>query len=114
LGLKARRRTQDWEREHPRSGPDPAQHELRSKSDSNSSLGLEEMKFPNCLKASPPVTPAMPSPLSSSFSSSLSSGDSQCAEEDVDYSALEKEVDFHVDPMEECLRIFTESNRVKM
>jgi RNA exonuclease 1 len=85
-----------------------------SESDSNSSLRLDEMKFPSCLKASPPVPPATPSSLSSSSSSSPSSGASQCAEEDVDYSALEKEVDFHVDPMEECLRIFTESTSVKM
>jgi hypothetical protein len=34
-------------------------------------------------------------------------------EEDVDYSALEKEVDFDSDPMEECLRIFNESTSVK-
>ncbi|CAO2633898.1 RNA exonuclease 1 homolog [Lemmus lemmus] len=43
-----------------------------------------------------------------------SSGASQCAEEGVDYSALEKEVDFDADPMEECLRIFNESTSVKV
>ncbi|XP_065774603.1 RNA exonuclease 1 homolog isoform X2 [Muntiacus reevesi] len=32
---------------------------------------------------------------------------------DVDYSALEKEVDFDSDPMEECLRIFNESTAIK-
>ena len=31
----------------------------------------------------------------------------------MDYSALEKEVDFDSDPMEECLRIFNESTAVK-
>lgn len=31
----------------------------------------------------------------------------------MDYSALEKEVDFDSDPMEECLRIFNESTCVK-
>lgn len=31
----------------------------------------------------------------------------------MDYSALEKEVDFDSDPMEECLRIFNESTSVK-
>lgn len=79
-----------------------------SDSDSDSSLGLGETQVPKRLKAVPPTSPAPPSPLSSS-----SSGASQCAEEDVDYSALEKEVDFDADPMEECLRIFNESTSVK-
>lgn len=81
-----------------------------SDSDSDSSLGLGETQVPRRLKAVPPTSPAPPSPLSSSSSSS---GASQCAEEDVDYSALEKEVDFDADPMEECLRIFNESTSVK-
>lgn len=80
-----------------------------SESDSDSSLGLGETKVPKRLKAVPPSSPAPPSPLSSSSPS----GASQGAEEDVDYSALEKEVDFDVDPMEECLRIFNESTSVK-
>lgn len=82
-----------------------------SESDSDSSLGLGETQVPKRLKAEPPASPAPPSPSSSSSSSS--SGASQCAEEDVDYSALEKEVDFDADPMEECLRIFNESTSVK-
>ncbi|KAL6032204.1 hypothetical protein STEG23_020876 [Scotinomys teguina] len=80
-----------------------------SESDSDSSLGLAETQVPKRLKAEPPASPAPPSPLSSSSSS----GASQCAEEDVDYSVLEKEVDFDADPMEECLRIFNESTSVK-
>ncbi|XP_055463710.1 RNA exonuclease 1 homolog [Psammomys obesus] len=80
-----------------------------SESDSDSSLGLGETQVPKRLKAAPPASPTPPSPLSSSSSS----GASQCAEEDVDYSALEKEVDFDADPMEECLRIFNESTSVK-
>lgn len=79
-----------------------------SDSDSDSSLGLGETQVPKRLKAVPPTSPAPPSPLSSS-----SSGASQCAGEGVDYSALEKEVDFDADPMEECLRIFNESTSVK-
>ncbi|XP_075831581.1 RNA exonuclease 1 homolog isoform X2 [Microtus pennsylvanicus] len=81
-----------------------------SDSDSDSSLGLGETQVPKRLKAVPPTSPVPPFPLSSSSSSS---GASQCAEEDVDYSALEKEVDFDADPMEECLRIFNESTSVK-
>ncbi|XP_021504541.1 RNA exonuclease 1 homolog [Meriones unguiculatus] len=80
-----------------------------SESDSDSSLGLGETQVSKRLKAAPPASPTPPSPLSSSSSS----GASQCAEEDVDYSALEKEVDFDADPMEECLRIFNESTSVK-
>ncbi|KAG3280806.1 hypothetical protein H1C71_007761 [Ictidomys tridecemlineatus] len=79
-----------------------------SDSDSDSSLGLTAPQLPKRLKASPP-----PSPASSSSSSSSSSGAGEDAEEDVDYSALEKEVDFDSDPMEECLRIFNESTSVK-
>lgn len=70
-----------------------------SDSDSDSSLGLSAAQGPpKRLKASPP-------PSSSSSSSGAGS--------DVDYSALEKEVDFDSDPMEECLRIFNESTAVK-
>ncbi|KAM6219036.1 RNA exonuclease 1 homolog [Rhynchocyon petersi] len=77
-----------------------------SDSDSDSSLSLlgAEQGPPQCLKASPPPT-ATPAPPASPSSSS--SG------EDVDYAALEKEVDFDSDPMEECLRIFNESTSVK-
>ncbi|KAF7460990.1 hypothetical protein GHT09_018206 [Marmota monax] len=80
-----------------------------SDSDSDSSLGLSAPQLPKRLKASPPPSPAS----SSSSSSSSSSGAGEDAEEDVDYSALEKEVDFDSDPMEECLRIFNESTSVK-
>uniref|UniRef100_A0A8C0VY37 Exonuclease domain-containing protein n=1 Tax=Castor canadensis TaxID=51338 RepID=A0A8C0VY37_CASCN len=81
---------------------------LSSDSDSDSSLGLPEAQLPKRLKASLPPFPALPSPSSSS---SLGAGEE--VEEDVDYSALEKEVDFDSDPMEECLRIFNESTSVK-
>lgn len=47
------------------------------------------------------------SKLSKSSSSSSSTSD------DIDYSILEKDVDFESDPMEECLRIFNESKDVK-
>ncbi|NWT60984.1 REXO1 exonuclease, partial [Erythrocercus mccallii] len=46
------------------------------------------------------------SKLSKSPSSSSTS-------DDIDYSILEKDVDFESDPMEECLRIFNESKDVK-
>ncbi|NXW41235.1 REXO1 exonuclease, partial [Nyctiprogne leucopyga] len=46
------------------------------------------------------------SKLSKSSSSSSTS-------DDIDYSILEKDVDFESDPMEECLRIFNESTDVK-
>ncbi|XP_047386667.1 RNA exonuclease 1 homolog [Sciurus carolinensis] len=77
-----------------------------SESDSDSSLGFPAPQLPKRLKASPP-----PSPVPSSSSSSSGAGEG--TEEDVDYSALEKEVDFDSDPMEECLRIFNESTNVK-
>uniref|UniRef100_A0A3Q2I600 RNA exonuclease 1 homolog n=1 Tax=Equus caballus TaxID=9796 RepID=A0A3Q2I600_HORSE len=74
-----------------------------SDSDSDSSLGLLAAGGPpKRLKASPPASPG---PSSSSSSSGAGS--------DVDYAALEKEVDFDCDPMEECLRIFRESTSVK-
>ncbi|XP_027647353.2 RNA exonuclease 1 homolog isoform X2 [Falco peregrinus] len=47
------------------------------------------------------------SKLSKSSSSSSSTSD------DIDYSILEKDLDFETDPMEECLRIFNESTDVK-
>ncbi|XP_009459924.1 PREDICTED: RNA exonuclease 1 homolog [Nipponia nippon] len=47
------------------------------------------------------------SKLSKSSSSSSSTSD------DIDYSILEKDLDFESDPMEECLRIFNESTDVK-
>ncbi|KAM9686950.1 RNA exonuclease 1 homolog [Trichechus inunguis] len=87
----------------PRAWP-PVLPSLSSDSDSDSSLGLsaaEEQGPPKRLKASPPP-PASPAPSSSSSSGA-----------DVDYAALEKEVDFDSDPMEECLRIFNESTSVK-
>ncbi|KAL2764137.1 RNA exonuclease 1-like protein [Daubentonia madagascariensis] len=78
-----------------------------SDSDSDSSLGFSEAQgLPKRLKASLPPSPAR-------SSSSSSSGAGEGAEEEVDYSALEKEVDFDSDPMEECLRIFNESTSVK-
>ncbi|XP_070603168.1 RNA exonuclease 1 homolog [Erythrolamprus reginae] len=46
---------------------------------------------------------APPPPSSSSSSSDY----------EIDYSALEKDLDFECDPMEECLRIFNESTDVK-
>ncbi|XP_048686969.2 RNA exonuclease 1 homolog isoform X3 [Caretta caretta] len=46
------------------------------------------------------------SKLSKSSSSSSSS-------DDIDYSVLEKDLDYDSDPMEECLRIFNESTDVK-
>ncbi|XP_059847067.1 RNA exonuclease 1 homolog [Hypanus sabinus] len=35
------------------------------------------------------------------------------SEDDIDYLSLEKDFEFESDPMEECLRIFNESNEVK-
>uniref|UniRef100_F7FLP1 RNA exonuclease 1 homolog n=1 Tax=Monodelphis domestica TaxID=13616 RepID=F7FLP1_MONDO len=44
---------------------------------------------------------------------STSSSSSSVASDDIDYSVLEKELDYDSDPMEECLRIFNESTDVK-
>ncbi|NXR64570.1 REXO1 exonuclease, partial [Rhadina sibilatrix] len=44
---------------------------------------------------------------------SRSSSSSSSTSDDIDYSILEKDVDFESDPMEECLRIFNESKDVK-
>ncbi|NXO83903.1 REXO1 exonuclease, partial [Sitta europaea] len=41
------------------------------------------------------------------------SSSSSSTSDDIDYSILEKDVDFESDPMEECLRIFNESKDVK-
>ncbi|NWW86778.1 REXO1 exonuclease, partial [Rhynochetos jubatus] len=41
------------------------------------------------------------------------SSSSSSASDDIDYSILEKDLDFESDPMEECLRIFNESTDVK-
>ncbi|XP_037680225.1 LOW QUALITY PROTEIN: RNA exonuclease 1 homolog [Choloepus didactylus] len=94
----------------PKRGP-PTLPSLSSDSgsDSDSSLSLPgEQGPPKALKASlPPPAPTPPPPSSSSSSSSSSEAG------DVDYAALEKEVDFDSDPMEECLRIFNESTSVK-
>ncbi|XP_045432269.1 RNA exonuclease 1 homolog isoform X1 [Pipistrellus kuhlii] len=86
-----------------------------SDSDSDSSLDLSATRGPRKrLKASPHPSPRPASLLSSSSTSSSSSSSSSLgAGKDVDYSALEKEVDFDSDPMEECLRIFNESTCVK-
>ncbi|XP_068012404.1 RNA exonuclease 1 homolog isoform X2 [Melanerpes formicivorus] len=46
-------------------------------------------------------------------SSSSSSSSSSSTSDDIDYSILEKDLDFESDPMEECLRIFNESTDVK-
>ncbi|XP_058513859.1 RNA exonuclease 1 homolog [Ochotona princeps] len=73
----------------------PALPNLSSDSDSDSDSSSPGHSPPKRLKASPPP-PAPASPSSSSSS------------EDLDYSALEKEVAFDSDPMEECLRIFNE------
>ncbi|XP_058138139.1 RNA exonuclease 1 homolog isoform X2 [Dasypus novemcinctus] len=85
-------------------GRPPALPSLSSDSDSDSSLSLPgEQGPPSRPKAAPPgPTPPSPSPSSSSSEAG-----------DVDYAALEKEVDFDSDPMEECLRIFNESTSVK-
>ncbi|KFQ24560.1 RNA exonuclease 1, partial [Merops nubicus] len=45
--------------------------------------------------------------------SKLSKSSSSSTSDDIDYSILEKELDFESDPMEECLRIFNESTDVK-
>lgn len=75
----------------------PALPSLSSDSESStSSLGRSP---PKRLKASTPPRPAPASPAASSSSSSS---------DDLDYAALEKEVAFDSDPMEECLRIFNE------
>nr|XP_035925883.1 RNA exonuclease 1 homolog isoform X1 [Halichoerus grypus] len=82
-----------------------------SDSDSDSSLGYSAAQGPRKrLKAPPPARPAPASPSSCSSSSSSSSSGVGGS---VDYAALEKEVDFDSDPMEECLRIFNESTSVK-
>ncbi|XP_034852427.1 RNA exonuclease 1 homolog isoform X7 [Mirounga leonina] len=84
-----------------------------SDSDSDSSLGYSAAQGPRKrLKAPPPARPAPASPSPSSCSSSSSSSSSGVGGS-VDYAALEKEVDFDSDPMEECLRIFNESTSVK-
>uniref|UniRef100_A0A8C9F950 Exonuclease domain-containing protein n=1 Tax=Pavo cristatus TaxID=9049 RepID=A0A8C9F950_PAVCR len=41
------------------------------------------------------------------------SSSSSSTSDDIDYSSLEKDLDFETDPMEECLRIFNESTDVK-
>ncbi|XP_075400566.1 RNA exonuclease 1 homolog [Tenrec ecaudatus] len=99
----------DEDPETPRAWP-PALPSLSSSSSSSSDsdcsvgpAGPPEQGPPKRLKASSPPAAAL-SPSSSSSSSS---------EEDVDYAALEKEVGFDSDPMEECLRIFNESTSVK-
>nr|XP_045719396.1 RNA exonuclease 1 homolog isoform X2 [Mirounga angustirostris] len=85
-----------------------------SDSDSDSSLGYSAAQGPRKrLKAPPPARPAPASPSPSSCSSSSSSSSSSGVGGSVDYAALEKEVDFDSDPMEECLRIFNESTSVK-
>ncbi|XP_007952760.1 RNA exonuclease 1 homolog [Orycteropus afer afer] len=87
----------------PRAWP-PALPGLSSDSDSDSSLSeAQEQGPPKRLQAAPPPPAALASPSSSSSSSG----------EDIDYAALEKEVEFDSDPMEECLRIFNESTNVK-
>ncbi|NXJ13107.1 REXO1 exonuclease, partial [Odontophorus gujanensis] len=49
----------------------------------------------------------------SKLSKSSSSSSSSSTSDDIDYSILEKDLDFESDPMEECLRIFNESTDVK-
>ncbi|XP_063085022.1 RNA exonuclease 1 homolog isoform X2 [Cavia porcellus] len=96
-----------------------------SDSDSDSSLDLPGAQLPKRLKSSvppapaptptPTLGPAPPAAAAASASSSSSSPPGAQGEsgEDVDYSALEQEVDFDADPLEECLRIFHESTSVK-
>ncbi|XP_041086416.1 RNA exonuclease 1 homolog [Polyodon spathula] len=50
----------------------------------------------------------------SAFSSSEDEIEEATEEDDRDYSSLQNELDYEEDPMEECLRIFNESNDVKM
>ncbi|XP_029771891.1 RNA exonuclease 1 homolog isoform X2 [Suricata suricatta] len=77
-----------------------------SDSDSDQSVGCSLAQGPRKrLKAPQPPCPAPASPSSSSSASGAGG--------EVDYAALEKEVDFDSDPMEECLRIFNESTSVK-
>ncbi|NWH63427.1 REXO1 exonuclease, partial [Geococcyx californianus] len=45
--------------------------------------------------------------------SKLSKSSTSSTSDDIDYSILEKDLDFESDPMEECLRIFNESTDVK-
>nr|XP_006129044.1 RNA exonuclease 1 homolog isoform X1 [Pelodiscus sinensis] len=45
--------------------------------------------------------------------SKLSKSSSSSTSDDIDYSVLEKDLDYDSDPMEECLRIFNESTDVK-
>ncbi|NXG44006.1 REXO1 exonuclease, partial [Psilopogon haemacephalus] len=45
--------------------------------------------------------------------SKLSRSSPSSTSDDIDYSILEKDLDFESDPMEECLRIFNESTDVK-
>lgn len=92
----------------PPSAPPRLSSTSDSDSDSDSSLGCSAAQGPRKrLKAPPPARPAPASPSSCSSSSASGAGGG------VDYSALEKEVDFDSDPMEECLRIFNESTSVK-
>ncbi|XP_074060783.1 RNA exonuclease 1 homolog isoform X3 [Macrotis lagotis] len=75
---------------------------LSSDSDSDSDDGScslpNESKGPKCLRGVHIAT---------------SSSSSSEASDDIDYSILEKELDYDSDPMEECLRIFNESTDVK-
>ncbi|XP_027438035.2 RNA exonuclease 1 homolog isoform X2 [Zalophus californianus] len=82
-----------------------------SDSDSDSSLGYSAAQGPRKRLKAP--LPARPAPASPSSCSSSSSSSSSGVGGGVDYAALEKEVDFDSDPMEECLRIFNESTSVK-
>uniref|UniRef100_A0A8C5SWD2 RNA exonuclease 1 homolog n=1 Tax=Laticauda laticaudata TaxID=8630 RepID=A0A8C5SWD2_LATLA len=43
----------------------------------------------------------------------LAASSSSSSDDEIDYSGLEKDLDFETDPMEECLRIFNESTDVK-
>ncbi|XP_063146821.1 RNA exonuclease 1 homolog isoform X2 [Candoia aspera] len=51
--------------------------------------------------------------LKLSQAAAASSSSSSSSSDEIDYSVLEKDLDFESDPMEECLRIFNESTDVK-
>uniref|UniRef100_A0A2R9BAE3 RNA exonuclease 1 homolog n=1 Tax=Pan paniscus TaxID=9597 RepID=A0A2R9BAE3_PANPA len=77
----------------------------------------DEAAGPGVPSVWPSALPSLSSDSDSDSDSSLgfpeAQGPPKRAGADVDYSALEKEVDFDSDPMEECLRIFNESTSVK-
>ncbi|XP_044309362.1 RNA exonuclease 1 homolog isoform X2 [Varanus komodoensis] len=71
---------------------------VSSDSDGDGGSSSQDRRVKNVRQPKPPKAPS---------SRSSSSGE-------VDYSLLEKDLDFESDPMEECLRIFNESTDIKM